>query len=92
MSIKGTPWSPDHERAGDVNSVRIPPRPEAAAVRVRQILTHQSSRRRLRPKTEVFQRFGLTAHCQEIEKEPEGASKDARDRERIKRARREPET
>ena len=49
-------------------------------------------RRRMRSKREVFQRFGLTAHCQEIEKEPEGASNDARDRERIKRARSEPET
>ena len=77
---------------------------------IRQILTHQSSRR-MRLAWEMFERFGLTAQslgcrairtgigypanhaerCRErkLEKEPEGASKVACDRERIKRARNE---
>ena len=114
LSIKGTPWSPDGERAGDVN-IRVD-LPEARGDRgahppdVDPPIIH----RRMRLTREMFERFGLTAQClgcrairtgvghpanhtercrerieHELEKEPEGASKVARDRERIKRARHE---
>ena len=89
LNIKGTPWSPDGERAGEVN-IRVD-LPEARGDRMR--LTR-----------ETFERFGLTALCLgclairtgigypanhtercseriELEKEPEEASKVARDRE-----------
>ena len=117
LSIKGTPRSPDGERAGDVN-IRV------------DLLEARGDRgahppdvdppiipRRMRLTREMFVRFGLTAQClvcrairtgigyvadhtehcrqrieQELEKEPEGASKVARDRERIKRARHEERT
>ena len=39
LTIKGTPWSPDGERAGDV-TVWISLRLEVTGVRIRQILTH----------------------------------------------------
>ena len=112
LSIIGTPWSPDGERAGDVD-IRVdlseavgdsgahPPDIDPPFIPKIMRLTW-----------EMFERFGLTAQClgcraiptrigypanhtercrerieQELEKEPEGASKVARDRERIKRAR-----
>ena len=114
LSIKGTPWSPDGERAGDVN-IRVD-LPEARGERGAHPpdIDPPIIPRRMRLTREMFERFGLTAQClgcrafrtgigypanhtercrerieQELEKEPEGASKVARDRERIKRARHE---
>ena len=106
LSIKGTPWSPDGERAGDAN-IRVD-LPEARGDRG----VHPPDidppiiPRRMRLTREMFERFGLTAQClgcrairtgigypanhtercrerieQELEKEPEGASRVARDRE-----------
>ena len=106
-SIKGTPWSPDGERDGDVN-IRVdlleargdrgfhPPHIDPPIIPTKIRLTR-----------EMFERFGLTAPCsgcrairtgigylashtercrerieQELEKEPEGASRVALDRER----------
>ena len=57
-----------------------PPNVQVAVSFERELGTLQKHFERCRERSE-----------QEIEKEPEGASKDARDRERIKRARREPE-
>ena len=114
LSIKGTPWSPDGERAGDVN-IRVD-LPEARGDRGAHPpdIDPPIIPRRMRLTREMFERFGLTAQClgcrairtgvgypanhsercrerieHELEKEPEGASKVARDRERIKRARHE---
>ena len=113
LSIKGTPWSPDGERAGDVN-IRVD-LPEAGDDRVHPpVIDPPIIPRRMRLTRETFERFGLTAQClgcrairkgigypanhtercrerteQELEKEPEGASRVARNRERIKRARHE---
>ena len=99
------PWSPDGERAGDVN-IRVD-LPEARGDRVciRQILTHQSSpeecaslgrcsRGWVSPaqclgcraiRTGIGYPANHTERCrekieQELEKEPEGASKVAQDR------------
>ena len=120
LSIKGTPWSPDGERAGDVN-IRAD-LPEAGGDRGAHPpgIDPPIIPRRMRLTREMFERFRLTAQClgcrairtgiaypanhtercrerieQELEKEPEGASKVARDRERessVPDMRREPET
>ena len=113
-SIKGTLWSPDGERARDVN-IRVDLlRLEVTEVRIRQILTLRSSpgdcaslERCSRGLVSPPKCLGWRATSngnwvpskphramsrkieQELEKEPEGASKVARDRERIKRARHE---
>ena len=115
LSIKGNPWSPDGERAGDVN-IRVD-HPEARGDRGAHppdIIDPPTITRRMRLSRGLFERFGLAAQClgcrairtgvgypanhsercrerteHELEKEPEGASKVARDRERIKRARHE---
>ena len=106
LSIKGTPWSPDVERARDVD-IRVD-LPEARGDRGAHPphIDPPIIPRRMRLTGEVFERFGLTAQClgcrairtgigypanhtercrerieQELEKEPEGASKVARDRE-----------
>ena len=77
-------------------SVRISQRPGATGVRIRQILTHQSSpgewvavpsERELGTRQTALN--NVAKGLQELEKEPEGASKVARDTERIKRARHE---
>ena len=63
LSIKGTPWSPDGERAGDVN-IRVD-LPEARGDRG----VHPPDidppiiPRRMRLTREMFERFGLTAQC-----------------------------
>ena len=114
LSIKGTPWSPDGERAGDVNiCVDLPEARGDRGVHPPGIDPPIISKR-MRLTREMFERFGLTAQClgcrgirtgvgypanhtercrerieQELEKEPEGASRVACDRERIKRARHE---
>ena len=103
---QSNPWSPDGERAGDVN-IRVD-LPEARGDRG----VHPPGidppiiPRRMRLTREMFERFGLTAQClgcrairtviafpanhtercrerieQELKKEPEGASRVARDRE-----------
>ena len=109
LSIKGTPWSPDGERAGDV-SIRVD-LPEARGDRGvhPRILTDQSSpvercSRGLVSPPDAWvavpfeQELGTCQTTlsdvserieQELGKEPEGASRVARDRERIKRARHE---
>ena len=43
LSIKGTPWSPDGERDGDVNICVDLPEARGDRVHIRQVLTHQSS-------------------------------------------------
>ena len=63
LSIKGTPWSPDGGRAGDVN-IRVD-LPEAGGDRG----VHPPDTeppiipRRMRLTREMFERFGLTAQC-----------------------------
>ena len=103
LSIKGTQWSPDGERARDVN-IRVG-LSEAGGDRG----VHPSdfeppiSSRRMRLTREMFERFGVTAQTftlrdvakgfeQEHVKEPEGASRVARDRESVPGRRSEPET
>ena len=110
LSIKGFPWSPDGERAGDVN-IRVDlPESGGDRVRIRRMLMHQSSQRECTPIGRCarglvsppnvwvavpFRNFfheNHTERCRErieheLEKEPEGASKVPRDRDRIKRAR-----
>ena len=63
LSIKGTPWSPDGERAGDVN-IRVD-LPEARGDRGVHppdidppVIT-----RRMRLARDMFERFGVTAQC-----------------------------
>ena len=111
LSMKGTPWSPDGERDGDVNiRVDLPEATGDGGAHPPDI-DPPIIPRRMRLTREMFERFRLTAQClgshairtgigypasqtercrerieQELEKEPEGASKVARDRERMKRA------
>ena len=102
----GNPWSPDGERAGDVN-IRVD-LPEARGDRGAHPpdIDPPIIPRRMRLSREMLERFGLTAQCmscratrseigylanrsgrcrerieEELEKESEGASKVARDRE-----------
>ena len=103
LSTKGTPWSPDGERAGDVN-IRVeaggdrgvhPPDIEPPTILARLRLTREMFERfclttqclGCRAKQELGTRQNHTERCrerieQELEKEPEGASRVARDRER----------
>ena len=113
-SIKGTPWPPDGERAGEVN-IRVD-LAEAGGDRG----PHPSDidppiiPSRMRLNSEMFNKWCFTAQClscsairtregcpanhtercrernkRELDEEPEGAFKVARDRERNKRARHE---
>ena len=111
LSIKGTPWSPDGERAGDVN-INVDLLEAGGDRGAPSDIDPPIIPKRMRLTGEMFERFGLTVQSlgcrairtgigypanhtercrerieQEREKEPEGASKVARDRERIKRAR-----
>ena len=64
LSIKGTPWSPDGERAGDVNiRVDLAEARGDRGGRIRQILTHQSSPEECASPGRCFERFGLAAQC-----------------------------
>ena len=111
LSIKGTPSSPDGERAGDVNiRVHLPEAGGDRGAHPPPDIDPPIIPRRMRLTKEMFEKFGLTAQylgcrairtgigypanyterCrerieQELAKEPEGASKVSRDRDRIKR-------
>ena len=63
LSIKGTPWSPDGERAGDVN-IRVG-LPEARGDRGAHPpdIDPPIIPRRIRLTREMFERFGLRAQC-----------------------------
>ena len=63
LSIKGTPWSPDGERAGDVN-IRVA-LPEARGDRGAHPpdIDPPTIHRRMRLTREMFERFGLRAQC-----------------------------
>ena len=63
LSIKGTPWSPDGERAGDVNiRVDLPEAPGDRGAHPPDI-DPPIIPRRMRLTREMFERFGLTAQC-----------------------------
>ena len=60
LSVKGTPWSPDGERAGDVNvRVDLPEARGDRGVHPPDIEPPTISRR-VRLTGEMFERFGLT--------------------------------
>ena len=63
LSIKGTPWSPDGERAGDVN-IRVD-LPEAGGDRCAHPpdIDPPTIPGRMRLTREMFERFGLVAQC-----------------------------
>ena len=107
-------WSPDGERAGDINICVDLPDARSDRDAHPPGIDPPTIPRKMRLTRETFERFGLIAQClgcrairtgigypanhterrrerieQELEKEPEEASKVARDRERTRRARRE---
>ena len=86
LSIKGTPWSPDGERAGDVN-IRVD-LPEARGDRGRGLVSPPKASFAVPFEQELG--IGQTTPSdvakrieQELETEPQGASRVARDRENL---------